>query len=117
MGLVSPKSFNIILIEFSPRDIRTYTFPLKVIFNHDPHSMHSVLLHGSCCDPFIEIENINNDEIYFSPSSIGISTVKSVNIINKSPVKIDIQIPSIKNTNTGQGQFNTENNTIYYEKQ
>ena len=41
-----------------------------------------------CCDPLIEIENLQNDEIYFSPSYTGISTIKTVNIINKSPIKI-----------------------------
>jgi len=110
LGLIPPKSFNLILIEFCPKEIKSYSFPLKVVFNHDLHSMQTVLLHGYCCDPLIEIENLQNDEIYFSPSFTGISTTKTVNIINKSPIKINIQINSIlSRTMSGSAKSTTKN--------
>jgi len=104
LGLIEPRSFNLILVEFSPKEVKPYAFPLKIIFNHDLHSMHTLLLYGLCCDPDIEIENATNDEIYFSPSFVGISTVKSVHLINKSPIKVNIQI-STNSVNNNTGNF------------
>ena len=45
----------------------------------------------SCIDPLIEIEGVH-DEIYFPPSYIGINTKKSITLINKSPIKVNVQI-------------------------
>lgn len=109
-GLIEPKSFNLILVEFCPKEIKSYVFPLKNIFNHDLHSMHTIILYGLCCDPEIEVENALNEEIYFSPSSIGISTVKSFNNINKSPIKINIQI----STNIIDSNGINNNNNFFY---
>jgi len=109
MGLIDPRSFNLILVEFCPKEIKTYISPLKIVFNHDLQSMHSLILYGFCCDPNIEIENAENDEIYFSPSFIGITNVKTVNIINKSPVKVNIQISTNFNNNSNNNFFYTSN--------
>lgn len=109
LGLVKPKGFNLILIEFCPKEIKSYVFPLKVVFNHDLHNMHTLLLYGQCCDPEIEVENTINDEIYFSPSSIGISTVKSFNIVNKSPIKINIQISTFNNSGINNNYYHDSN--------
>ena len=103
-GIVKAKNFNLILIEFCPIEIKSYIFPLKIVFNHDSLNMNSILLNGLCCDPLIEVEGIH-EEICFPPSFIGISTSKSINIINKSPIKVNVQISSV---NIGNGIVNLE---------
>lgn len=110
-GIVKSKNFNLILIEFCPSDVKPYFYPLKIIFNHDSMNMHTILLNGACYDPAIEVEGIN-EEIFFPPSFIGISTSKSVNIINKSPIKVNVQLTSI-NANNPNGIINVEPN--YFE--
>jgi len=108
-GLVQAKNFNMILIEFCPYEIKSYIYPLKIIFNHDSMNMHTILLNGICSDPNIEVEGIN-EEIFFPPSFVGISTSKSINIVNKSPIKVNMQLSAI---NTGNGIVNIEPN--YFE--
>ena len=44
-GLIPPKTFNLVCIEFCPKEINIYKFPLKVVFNHDTQNMHTVILH------------------------------------------------------------------------
>lgn len=90
-GLIPKKSFNLICIEFCPKEPNPYKFPLKMVFNHDNQNMHTILLHGLCVDPLIEIED-TKDEIYFPPSYIGINTKKTITLINRSPIKINVEI-------------------------
>lgn len=118
LGLIESKSFNLIIIEFCPKEIKSFNFPLKVVFNHDPHSISTINLYGLCSDPEIEIEN-TTEEIYFSPSFIGISTIKSVNIINKSAIKLNVQISpnvnyfnSLKSNNNLLGEKNPKSSKL-----
>jgi hypothetical protein len=90
-GLIQSKAFNIVCVEFCPREVNIYKFPLKIIFNHDNQNMHTIILHGICVDPIIEIEGIK-DEIYFPPSYVGINTQKTITVINRSPIKVNVQI-------------------------
>lgn len=90
-GLIQPKAFNLICLEFCPKEVNVYKFPLKVVFNHDTYNMHTLMLHGLCVDPFIEIEGVN-DELYFPPSYIGINTKKTITLINRSPIKVNVQL-------------------------
>ncbi len=108
-GIVESKNFNMILIEFCPYEVKSYIHPLKIIFNHDSMNMHTILLYGVCSDPNIEVEGVN-DELFFPPSFVGISTSKCINIINKSPIKVNVQISSF---NSGNGIVNIEPN--YFE--
>jgi hypothetical protein len=49
------------------------------------------MLNGLCCDPVVQIEGVK-DEIYFPPAFCGITTKKKLNVINISPVKINVKI-------------------------
>lgn len=121
LGLIEPKGFNLILIEFCPKEVKSYIFPMKIIFNHDLLSMQTIMLYGLCCDPAIEIENAKKDEIFFSPSFIGISTKKFISIINRSPVKVNVQISknavhmteNNKNNNNIMSRYNSINMNFY----
>lgn len=90
-GLIPSKTFNLVCVEFCPKEVNLYKFPMKIVFNHDSQNMHTVMLHGLCVDPLLEIEGIN-DELYFPPSYIGINTKKSITLINRSPIKVNVQI-------------------------
>lgn len=90
-GLIPPKQFHMICVEFNPREIKVYKFPLKIIFNHDNNNMYNFFLRGACLDPEIQIHG-NKKDIYFPPSFIGICTDKPISIINKSPIKINVTI-------------------------
>jgi hypothetical protein len=98
-GLIPSKKFNLVCVEFCPKEIDFYKFPLKIIFNHDTQNMHTVILQGLCVDPLIEVEGIN-DEIYFPPSYVGINTKKIITLVNRSPIRINVEI-SIEQSQNG----------------
>ena len=89
-GLIAPKSFNLICVEFCPSEERNYEFALNVIFNHDTKNMKRVILIGNCVHPLVKIEE--GDNIYFPPSFLGINTRKSITIINMSPIRVNVQV-------------------------
>jgi hypothetical protein len=94
-GLIDPKQFILVCAEFCPKETKVYKFPLKIIFNHDNNNMYTLLLLGASLDPEIEI-NDGKKEIYFAPSFINISTKKSVLVVNKSPIKVNVVINVIE---------------------
>jgi hypothetical protein len=98
-GCISSKSFNLILLEFCPHKIDVFKFQQKIIFNHDSEEIHNLNLHGLCVDPYVELENITN-EIYFPPCFIGINTKKTITVINKSPLSINVDF-NISGTDNG----------------
>ena len=108
-GLIPANQFHLILIEFCPKETTTYRYPLRITLNHDVSSVKNIILNGFCVDPVIEIEGIK-EEIYFPPSFIGITTQKKLTIINRSPIKIKVDI-SITNNEDG----NIEINPSYFE--
>ena len=103
-GLIPANQFHLILIEFCPKETTTYRYPLRIILNHDVSSVKNMILNGFCVDPVIEIEGIK-EEIYFPPSFIGITTEKKLTIINRSPIKIKLEI-EIDNNEDGKIEIN-----------
>ena len=95
-GLIPGNQFHLILIEFCPKETTTYRYPLRITLNHDSTSVKNIILNGFCVDPVIEIEGVK-DEIYFPPSFIGITTQKKLTLINRSPIKIKVEIKVEKN--------------------
>ena len=95
-GLIPANQFHLILIEFCPKETTTYRYPLRITLNHDVSSVKNIVLNGFCVDPVIEIEGIKK-EIYFPPSFIGITTQKKITLINRSPIKIKVEIDIDKN--------------------
>ena len=103
-GLIPANQFHLILIEFCPKETTTYRYPLRVTLNHDTLNVKTIILNGFCVDPVIEIEGIKED-IYFPPSFIGITTNKKLTIINRSPIKVHVNIDIDKN-NDGNVEIN-----------
>ena len=114
-GLIPAKQFHLILIEFCPKETTTYRYPLRVTLNHDVSNVKTILLNGFCVDPVIEIEDIKED-IYFPPSFIGITTNKKLTIINRSPIKVHVNIDIVKNEDgnieINPSSFDMESNLI-----
>ena len=108
-GLIPANLFHLILIEFCPKETTTYRYPLRITLNHDVSSVKNIILNGFCVDPVIEIEGIK-EEIYFPPSFIGITTQKKLTVINRSPIKIKVEIDVNKNE-----EGNVEINPSYFE--
>ena len=90
-GLIPAKEFHLICIEFSPTDACVYRYPLRIILNHDSLNMKTIILNGLSADPVIEIEGVKN-EIYFPPSFVGIATKKKISLINRSPIRVNVNI-------------------------
>ena len=91
IGYIPANEFNLICIEFCPKDTTVYRWPLRIIFNHDSSNPKTILVNGLCTDPVIQLEGIKN-EIYFPPSYIGMKAKKSVTLKNLSPIKISVEI-------------------------
>ena len=114
-GLIPANQFHLILIEFCPKETTTYRYPLRVTLNHDVSNVKNIILNGFCVDPVIEVEGIK-EEIYFPPSFIGITTQKKLTIINRSPIKVHVNIDIIKNEDCNieltPSSFDMESNLI-----
>ena len=114
-GLIPANQFHLILIEFCPKETTTYRYPLRVTLNHDVSNVKNIILNGFCVDPVIEIEGIK-EEIYFPPSFIGIATQKKLTIINRSPIKVHVNIQINKNEDGNieitPSSFDMESNLI-----
>ena len=95
-GLIPAKLFNLILIEFCPKETTTYRYPLKITLNNDTSSTKTIILNGFCVDPVIDLEGIK-EEIIFPPSFIGISTTKKISVINLSPINTHVNVKIQKN--------------------
>ena len=91
IGCIPANEFNLICIEFCPKDCTVYRWPLRIIFNHDSSNIKTILVNGLCTDPVIELEGIKN-EIYFPPSYIGMKAKKTITLKNLSPIKISVEI-------------------------
>ena len=96
-GLIPGKEFHLICIEFTPKDNSVYRYPLRIVLNHDTANMKTLILNALSVNPVIELEGIK-DEIYFPPSYVGIATTKKITVINRSPVKVNVNI-KCDNTN------------------
>jgi len=94
-GLVSPKSKNLVCVEFCPKEEISYEFGLNIIFNHDSRNMKKLVLSGLCVSPYLRIEE--GDTIYFPPSYIGINTKKILTLVNISPIRVNVQVNVITN--------------------
>lgn len=90
-GLIPAKDFHLICIEFSPTDACVYRYPLRIVLNHDSLNMKTIILNGLSVDPVLEIEGVKN-EIYFPPSFVGIKTKKKISLINRSPIRVNVNI-------------------------
>ena len=53
--------------------------------------MKTIILNGLSVDPVLEIEGVKN-EIYFPPSFVGIKTKKKISLINRSPIRVNVNI-------------------------
>ena len=114
-GLIPANQFHLILIEFCPKETTTYRYPLRITLNHDVSNVKNIILNGFCVNPVIEIEGIK-EEIYFPPSFIGITTKKKLTIINRSPIKVHVNIEVDKNEDgnieISPSSFDMESNLI-----
>ena len=90
-GLIPGKEFHLICIEFTPKDNSVYRYPLRIVLNHDTANMKTLILNALSVNPVIELEGIK-DEIYFPPSYVGITTTKKITVINRSPVKVTVNV-------------------------
>ena len=91
IGCIKANEFNLVCIEFCPKDTNVYRWPLRIIFNHDSSNIHTILFNGLCTDPIIDLEGIKK-EIFFPPSYIGMKVKKTVTLKNLSPIKISVEI-------------------------
>ena len=93
IGLIQPKSFAIIAVEFTPTEYKIYTSIVSVHLNDMPGANTKIVLVGTCTSPEIELEN--EGKIFFAPTFTGVYTSRKYKIKNlsKTNVKYMIEIP------------------------
>ena len=79
IGLIEPKGFCIVGIEFTPSDYKTYKSTVSITLNDMPGSSNVKLhLTGICTQPELKLEN--EGKLYFTPTSVGVFSKKSYKI-------------------------------------
>ena len=79
IGLIEPKGFCLIGLEFTPSDYKTYKSTVSISLNDMPGS-NNIKLHltGICTEPELSLEN--NGKLFFTPTSVGVYSKKSYKI-------------------------------------
>ena len=91
IGLIEPKSFCVVAIEFSPSEYKTYKSMLNITLNDMPGSSNvKVPLLGICTSPELSIEN--EGQLFFAPTSVGVYTKKTIGLENSSKTNVIYKI-------------------------
>eukprot|EP00357_Protocruzia_adherens_P031746 CAMPEP_0115013128 /NCGR_PEP_ID=MMETSP0216-20121206/25201_1 /TAXON_ID=223996 /ORGANISM="Protocruzia adherens, Strain Boccale" /LENGTH=1245 /DNA_ID=CAMNT_0002382423 /DNA_START=124 /DNA_END=3861 /DNA_ORIENTATION=+ len=87
IGLIAPKSFALVAVEFAPKTAREFRYNVQVVLNHSHSNTRTVQLMGHCNDPSLYVAN--GSKMYFAPSSTNVIAKQSLMIQNTSKIPID----------------------------
>ena len=93
IGLIEPKSFAIVAVQFTPSEYKTYNSTINVHLNDMPGANTKINFVGTCTAPNIEFGN--KGQIFFAPTFTGVYTTKKVKVQNlsKTKVRYSVEIP------------------------
>ena len=77
-GLIVGKSFQLLVVEFVPKEIRAYQQTLSCHLNHQMSNQIHLQCYGYCSSPSLELQN--EGKIFFPPSFTGVYSRQKVYI-------------------------------------
>jgi hypothetical protein len=90
IGLIEPKGFSIVALEFSPKEYKIYRSSLSISLNDLPGANTKLSLTGICTEPELRLEN--QGRIFFAPTFTGVCTKKNFVIENLSKTKVTYRV-------------------------
>ena len=90
MGLIEPKGFVVVALEFTPKDYKLYNSTVNISLNDLPGSGAKLNLVGICTEPQLFLEN--EGKLYFAPTFTGVCTKKTYRIENLSKTKATYRV-------------------------
>lgn len=92
-GLIEGKSFNILTLEFTPSQYKTYNSTIIAHFNNSSGTPLHLQLTGACTEPKLHLQN--EGKLFFPPTFTGVFTRQELEIENlsKLPLQFRVDVP------------------------
>lgn len=90
IGLIEPKGFAIVALEFTPSEYKLYKSSISIALNDLPGAGAKLSLVGICSEPELELEN--EGKLYFAPTFTGVCTKKEYRLTNLSKTKVTYRV-------------------------
>ncbi|ETP50700.1 hypothetical protein F442_04050 [Phytophthora nicotianae P10297] len=94
-GYIEAKSFHLVAIRFTPRNVRKYSCFLQCIVNNARAKPEVLELTAICALPQLSFQDIeagqllsSEAKVYIKPTSVGLQSLKQIELINTSRVPL-----------------------------
>ncbi|KAK1944833.1 Cilia- and flagella-associated protein 65 [Phytophthora citrophthora] len=94
-GYIEAKSFHLVAIRFTPRNVRKYSHYLQCIVNNARAKPEVLELSAICALPQLSFQDIEANQllpseakVYMKPTSVGLQSLRKIELINTSRVPL-----------------------------
>eukprot|EP00644_Phytophthora_capsici_P011475 jgi/Phyca11/118912/e_gw1.37.113.1 len=94
-GYIEAKSFHLMAIRFTPRNVRKYSHFLQCVVNNARAKPEVLELSAICALPQLSFQDIEANQllpseakVYMKPTSVGLQSLKKIELINTSRVPL-----------------------------
>eukprot|EP01116_Phalansterium_solitarium_P004697 TRINITY_DN1576_c0_g1_i1.p1 TRINITY_DN1576_c0_g1~~TRINITY_DN1576_c0_g1_i1.p1 ORF type:complete len:1421 (-),score=622.22 TRINITY_DN1576_c0_g1_i1:141-4403(-) len=85
-GVLQANQYQLILFKFLPTEARSYKHVFQCMLNNNPESLIRLPAIGQGAVPELHVENAGR--LYFKPTCVGASSVRTLMIKNPSPIPV-----------------------------
>ncbi|OWZ24517.1 putative membrane protein [Phytophthora megakarya] len=94
-GYIEAKSFHLVAIRFTPRNVRKYSYFLQCVVNNAREKPEVLELSAICALPQLSFQDIevgqllrSEAKVYVKPTSVGLQSLRQIELINTSRVPL-----------------------------